>query len=166
MNKLTFVALATLLGSAGAFAASRAQQTFMTSAIQGDLAEIQAGKLAQQKGTNEQVKSFGQMLVNDHQADEQKASQVANQVGVNPPTEPSRQQRSDYDRLSSLSGPAFDRQFASMMVADHRKTINNYRRQSRMKDSVGQYAKQSLPTLEKHLRAAERLERSGRSAGR
>jgi putative membrane protein len=83
MNKLVFVALATLPCSSGvAFAAI--QQAFITRAVQGNLAEVQMGKLAQQKGATHQAKSFGQMLTNDHQANQQKADQVAKQMGVTP----------------------------------------------------------------------------------
>lgn len=165
MNKLASVALATLLGSAGA-AYAATQQPFITRAIQADLAEVQMGKLAQQRGTTQQVTSFGQMLTNDHQASEQKARQVAKQMGVKPPTSPSVMQRSAYDHLSKLSGVAFDRQFAAMMVQGHRKNISEFRREARVSGPVGQYAKQILPTLEKHLRAAERLQHTSRTAAR
>ena len=165
MNKPAFVVLATMLCSSGiAFAAT--QQPFITRAMQGNFAEVRMGKLAQQKGATQQAKSFGQMLKNDHQANQQKADQVAKEVGVTPPTSPSAMQNSDYDRLSKLSGAAFDQQFAAMMVKDHRKVIGEFRREARMKGPVGQYAKQTLPTLEKHLRAAERLEHTSQTAAR
>ena len=124
------------------------------------------GKLEQQRGASQQAKSFGQMLKSDHQANQQKAEQVAKQTGVTPPTSPSAMQKSDYDRLSKLSGAEFDRQFAAMMVKDHRKVIGEFRREARVKSPVGEYAKQTLPTLRKHLRAAERLEHRGRTAAR
>ena len=164
MNKLT-VAIATMLcTSSVAFAAT--QQAFITRAMQGNLAEVQIGKLAQQKGTTQKAKSLGQILNNDHQANQEKAEQVAKQTGVTPPTSPSAMQKSDYDRLSKLSGAEFDRQFAAMMVKDHRKDVSEFRREARVKSPVGEYAKQTLPTLRKHLRAAERLEHSGRTAAR
>jgi putative membrane protein len=165
MKKLAFVALATMLCSGGV-ASAAIQQAFITRAMQGNLAEVQMGKLAQQKGGTQQARSFGQMLTNDHQANQQKADQVAKQIGVTPPTSPSAMQRSDYNRLSKLSGLAFDQQFAAMMVEGHRKTISEFRREARMSGAVGQYAKQTLPTLEKHLRAAERLEHNSRTAAR
>lgn len=165
MKKLAFFVFATLLGTAGAAAASRADQAFMTKAIQGDMAEVQMGQLAQQKGQNQQVKSFGQMLVNDHQANEQKADQLAKQIGMNPPSSPSAMQKADYNRLSKLSGAAFDRRFAAMMVADHRKDISEFRQESRKSnDAVAQFTKQTLPVLEKHLRAAEKIERTHTAA--
>jgi putative membrane protein len=153
------MALAILLGSAmAAFAASRADQTFITKAIQGDMAEVQMGQLAQQKGGSDAVKSFGQMLVNDHQANQQQAEQVAAQIGVTPPSSPSAKQKADYKKLSKLSGRQFDRRFALMMVMDHRRDIAAFQHQARnTHDPVGQFAAKTLPTLHKHLDAAEKL---------
>lgn len=163
MNKIACVALSTLLGSAGiAAAATSSDQTFMTKAIQGDMAEVQMGQLAQQKGGNQDVKSFGQMLVNDHQANEQKADKVASQIGVTPPASPSAKQQAAYQRLSKLSGAVFDRAFARAMVTDHKKNIAQFRREARGgHNAVAQYAAQTLPTLRKHLRVAEQIEHDG-----
>ena len=69
-------------------ASDRASQTFITKAIEGNLAEVQMGQLAQEKGASEGVRSFGQTLQHDHAAGAQKATAVATQLGVNPPTEP------------------------------------------------------------------------------
>jgi putative membrane protein len=168
MNKLVFAAIiaASLAPAAAMAAASKADKTFITDAIQGNLAEIQMGQLAQQKGQNDAVKSFGQMLVSDHQANNQKATQLANQLGVTPPTEPSAKQRAAYDKLSKASGAAFDRQFAQMMVMDHKQDIAKFQREAKKtKDPLGQYASDSLPVLKKHLAAAEKIE-SGKSASR
>ena len=49
-------------------ASDRASQTFITKAIEGNLAEIQLGQLAQQKGASDGVRNFGQQLVADHSA--------------------------------------------------------------------------------------------------
>jgi putative membrane protein len=167
MKILTSLTLAALLGSASAaLAASQADQSFMTKAIQGDMAEVQMGQLAQQKGGSDAVKSFGQMLVTDHQANQQQAEQLAKQIGVTPPNAPSAEQKADHDRLAKLSGAEFDRHFAKMMVEDHRKDISEFRHESKnTKDPVGQYASQTVPTLEKHLHAAEQLDHN-RAASR
>jgi putative membrane protein len=168
MNKLVFAAIvaASLAPAAALGATSKADKTFITEAIQGNLAEIQMGQLAQQKGQNDAVKSFGQMLVSDHQANNEKATQLANQLGVAPPTQPSPQQKSAYDKLSKLSGAAFDRQFARMMVMDHKQDIAKFQREAKKaNDPLGQYASNSLPVLKKHLSTAEKIE-SGKSASR
>ena len=167
MNKLIFaVIVAASLAPAAASAASQADKSFVTEAVQGNLAEIQMGQLAQQKGQSDAVKSYGQMLVSDHQANNEKAKQVASQLGVTPPTQPSAKQKSEYDKMSKLSGAAFDRQFAQMMVKDHKQDIAKFQREAKKtKDPLGQYASDTLPVLKKHLEAAQKME-SGKSASR
>ena len=66
-----------------------------------------------------------------------------------------------YDKMSKLSGTEFDRTFAREMVADHKKDVAEFKRESQKKnDPVADFAKQTLPTLQKHLDDAEKLEKS------
>jgi putative membrane protein len=55
-----------------------ADQTFINDAVQSDLAEVQMGKLAQQKGQSQGVKDFGQMLEQDHSQHLQNANKRRN----------------------------------------------------------------------------------------
>jgi putative membrane protein len=41
---------------------NKADQLFLSKAIQGDLAEVKIGSLAQEKGQSDEVKQFGKML--------------------------------------------------------------------------------------------------------
>jgi putative membrane protein len=124
------------------------------------------GQLAEQKGQSDAVKSFGRMLVDDHTANNEKAKQVANELGVTPPTQPSAKQKANYDKVSKLSGAAFDRQFAQMMVMDHKQDIAKFQREAKKANGpLGQYANDTLPVLKKHLQAAQNAE-SGKSATR
>jgi putative membrane protein len=154
--------LVTCLTSASA--ADKAGQKFIIEAIQGNLAEIQMGKLAQEKGQDDATRSFGQTLVTDHSAANEKAIATAKELDVTPPTEPNAEQRALYDKLSKLSGSAFDREFARMMVSDHKKDIKEFKTEAERKnDPAAHYASESLPTLQKHLQLAEGLN-SGRAS--
>jgi putative membrane protein len=87
-----------LLGSVtAASAADKASQKFMAEAIQGNLAEIQMGQLAQKNGQGEDIKSYGKMLETDHGKANEQAKTVATQMGVTPPTEPSAKQKAMFD---------------------------------------------------------------------
>jgi putative membrane protein len=134
-----------------------AGKTFITKAIQGNLAEVQMGQLAQEKSQNSDVKAFGQQLVTDHNDANSKATAIAKDIGVTPPEEPSKKQKADYDKLSKLSGDAFDKQFARHMVMDHKKDISEYQADSKKKDPTASYASDTLPTLRKHLEMAQSL---------
>ncbi len=135
-----------------------ATKKFLTEAIQGDLSEIDVGNLAQQNGQSEDVKQFGQMLVKDHTEHKAEAEQLAKQLGVDPPTGPSMTQKATYLKLKMLSGATFDRSFASSAVKDHKADIKEYQKQSGKNDQTADLAKETLPTLEKHLKTAQSVE--------
>jgi len=160
MSRKLLVAIAAssaLAYAAPALAKDPAGKAFIMNAIQGNLAEVQMGKLAQEKSQNSDVKAFGQQLVTDHNEANSKATAVAKDIGVDPPQEPSKKQKADYDKLSKLSGDAFDKQFAKHMVADHKKDIAEYKADSKKKDPTASYASDALPTLQKHLEMAQTL---------
>lgn len=145
--------------------ASKADQRFLTEAIEGDMAEVQVGKLAQQNGQSEDVKQFGQMLQNDHSEHLQKAQQEAQQMGVTPPTGPNAKQKAVYDKLSKEHGARFDSQFAKAMVKDHKQDIAKYQKEAKSKGPLADFAQQTLPTLEKHLKTAQGIESKGAMTG-
>jgi putative membrane protein len=147
--------LALALGG-NAYAASDAD--FLKTVIQTNLAEISVGQLAQQKGGTAEVRSFGEMLVKDHTAANDKAKELASAAGVTPPAEPSAEQKQLGDKLSNLSGKDFDKQFADAMVKGHGDAIALF--QDKADDStndVTTFAKDTLPTLQKHLAEAEKI---------
>jgi putative membrane protein len=159
------VAAALALGGSSAFAqsnttqgkASDASQTFIKEAIQGNLAEIEMGKLAQKNGASESVRAFGKMLEQDHSVAKQKAQGVAQTLKVTPPTSPSEEQQADHDKLAKLKGAEFDSAFIKAMVADHEQDIRNYQAEAQRKDAAANYARETLPTLKKHLARAQSL---------
>ena len=127
------------------FAQDRASQKFLKEAIEGNFAEVQMGQLAQKQGSSDGVRSFGQMLEKDHSDANKKAVDVANSLGMTPPTEPSKKQKADYDKMSKMSGTQFDKAFATHMVTDHKKDIKEYERASKLKDAAGLHATKRCP---------------------
>ena len=158
--------LAATLASGSAFA--QADQKFAKEAIEGNLAEVQMGQLAQQNGASQGVKDFGRMLATDHGQANSKAGSVASSLNVTPPTQPNAKQKKDYDKMSKLNGAAFDKAFAAHMVMDHKKDIASYQKASKSKNqTVAGYASETLPTLQKHLETAQSLQKgAGKSAAR
>jgi putative membrane protein len=144
--------------------AGKADQAFLTKAIEGNLAEIEMGKLAQQKGQSQEVKDFGAMLVQDHTDANTKAMDLAKQINVTAPTQPSKKHLAELDRLSKLSAAQFDAEFAKHMTTDHKEDIADFTKQSKMKadDPTVTFASQTLPVLQKHLQTAESLEKGAK----
>jgi putative membrane protein len=148
---------AALAFAAPGFAQDKASQKFLKEAIEGNLAEVQMGQLAQKNGSSDGVRSFGQMLEKDHSEAAKKASAAATSMGVMPPTAPNAKQKATYDRMAKLSGTAFDREFAKYMLDDHKKDIQDYEKAAKKSDAAGSYANEALPTLRKHLETAQGL---------
>src|SRR5262249_31967040 len=132
---------------------------FIREAIQGNLAEIDLGKLAQQRSSNEAVKAFGRTLVEDHGAANEKARKIAQDLKVTPPARPSIKQRATYATQALVRGPAFAKKFVGHMVSDHQQDIAASGAQAQGgAEPTATMAKETLPTLEKHLAEAQRLQ--------
>lgn len=145
---------------------NKADERFLTEAIQGDLAEVKMGELAQQKGGTDRVKEFGQTLTKDHGAHAQTLQQLGQQVGIATlPSEPSAKQKAEHDRLGKLTGAQFDREFAKLMIDDHKKDIAKYQAEAKKSGPIGTMAKQTIPTLQHHLQMAQELTRPAPTTG-
>jgi putative membrane protein len=155
-----FAAAFALLTSV-AIAQDKASQKFITEAIEGNYAEVSMGELAQKNGQSQDVKAFGQTLVTDHGAANQKALEAAKSIGLSaPPAGPNAKQKADHDKMAKLNGAAFDKEFAKHMVKDHKKDIAAYQKASKKQDAAGEYARSTLPTLRKHLDDSQALQKA------
>ena len=76
---------------------------------------------------------------------------------MNPPSGPNAKQSADHDKMSKMSGAAFDKMFAAHMVADHQKDLAEYKKATKNKDAAGEYAAGQIDTLQKHLDTAKSL---------
>jgi putative membrane protein len=132
-------------------------QKFLREAAEGGLAEVELGKLATEKGSSEEVKKFGQRMMEDHTKANDELKQLASSKGVNLPDQLSTKDRLLKEHLSKLSGPNFDRSYMENMVKDHKKDVADFARESNgAKDpDVKQFASKTLPTLKDHLKEAE-----------
>lgn len=131
---------------------------FLKAVIQGNLAEISIGKLAHEKGNSDAVKSFGQMLVDDHTRAMQDATAAAKTLGVTPPLAPTDLQKTAHDKLANEPGKAFDTDFVNQMLQDHQNDITNYEAAAaKDKDAAGQYATATLPIIKRHMEEVTKL---------
>lgn len=127
-----------------------------------NLAEVKLGDLAEQKATTQAVKDFGQHMVTDHNKAEDNLKSAATKDNITLPGQLDAIDQATYDRLSKLSGQAFDRAYARDMVRDHAADVADFRHEANDgKDvEIKTFAAQTLPTLEDHLREAREVLRS------
>lgn len=132
---------------------------FAKKAAQGDMTEVKLGQLAQDKGTADSVKKFGQRMVEDHSEAGNELKRAAGQENIALPNAISAKDRAVYDSLSKLSGAAFDRAYARDMVRDHEEDIAEFNKEasSGQNPTIKDFASQTLPTLEDHLKQAKEM---------
>jgi putative membrane protein len=103
---------------------------FLRTAAQGGMAEIKLGQLAAQKGNSEDVKAFGQKMVDDHTKLNNDMAPIADSMGVRLPKDLSKEDQAEYDKLNGLSGNEFDVEYLSFMVKDHHKDQRDFRQEA------------------------------------
>lgn len=133
--------------------------TFAREAAEGGIAEVKFGQLAEEKGTSQEVKDFGKRMVTDHtKANDQLKTDAAKEK-FTLPTNMSKRDQMAYDRLSKLSGSAFDRAYARDMVKDHKADVAEFLNESEngKQEWTKDFAYQTLPTLREHLKQAEEM---------
>lgn len=138
---------------------SAADMHFVKEAAAGGMAEVELGQLATEKASSPDVKKFGQRMVDDHSKANDQLKQIAVDEGVPLPAKLSAKDQATKDRLSKLSGDAFDKAYMSDMVNDHKTDIAAFRNESKTgKDpQVKSFAADTLPTLEDHLKNAQKV---------
>ncbi|HJQ26055.1 MAG TPA: DUF4142 domain-containing protein [Blastocatellia bacterium] len=136
---------------------STADRDFMTKAAVGGMEEVELGRLATQKAASPDVKAFGQRMVTDHSRAGDELKSLAAQKNVTLPTALDQQHQADVDKLSKLSGAAFDREYMSMMVKDHVEDVAEFEREaaSGTDTDVKGWAGRTVPTLRQHLQMAQ-----------
>jgi len=122
---------------------------FLSKAMEMNAAEVQVGEMAMNKTQNARVKDFAQMLVNDHEQALEKIMELRDTrtiISVSGTTDNTRtsadthrnaadvplmaEHQRTYQRLSSLSGADFDREFINEMVRGHREAIRVFEAQT------------------------------------
>jgi putative membrane protein len=100
---------------------------FLRKAAEGGIAEVKLGQLASQKASSDDVKAFGQKMVEDHTKLNLEMAQVADSMGVMLPKSMNKEDQAEYDKLNKLSGTDFDMEYLSFMVQDHHKDLRAFR---------------------------------------
>ena len=132
---------------------------FVSKAMQGSIAEVQLAQLTLQKSSNDQVKQFAQRMIDDHTKLNEQMKPVAQQLGVTPPDQVSKNDRKTMAKLQALSGSAYDQAYIKDMVKDHKQDLSQFQ----MEASSGQdqtakdAANQGSKVIAQHLQMAQQL---------
>lgn len=94
-----------------------------------DTVDVDYGKLAVKKTTNQAVKEFAETMVRDHTAVNDKATALAKKLGVTPEaSDTSKSMKSDgkkeLAKLKALTGAEFDKAYVNNEVSYHEAVIS------------------------------------------
>ena len=135
---------------------------FLEKAARGGLEEVELGQLAQQKASNQAVRTFGQRMVTDHNKLNNELKQLAAQKGATVPTSMTHHENSTLQHLQGEVGADFDKDYAKDMVKDHRKDLKEFQDAARkvQDPDLRAFAQKAVPILQEHLGMAENMETS------
>ncbi len=132
---------------------SSSDEKFVKEAAAGGMMEVELGKIAADKSTNDKVKAFGRQMQEDHGKANEELKAIAANKGVKIPMTLEGKQKKTVDRLSKLSGSEFDRQYTRTMIEDHKEDLKVFEREAdKAKDpDLKQFAGKYAPIIKKHL---------------
>lgn len=151
MNPRTLFVTA-LLGPVVSFAAENIDsQTFVMEAALAGHAEVELGRLAQEKGATPDVRKFGQQMVEDHGKANSELAGIAKARGLSVPTTPGPDHEAVLTALQGEKGPAFDSAYIEQMAKDHDKAAALFEAAAGLEDpELSAFARKTLPTLRRH----------------
>lgn len=147
------------LAPVAAWSADSPDSSFFKQVAEAGISEVDAGTLAQTKGSSQAVKDFGAMMVKDHSAANDKLKSLAASENVSLPTSASAMQMASKAKLEMLSGDSFDKAYIKNQVAGHEKTVALLRKEiASGKDPQAQsFATEVLPTVQAHLKKIRQI---------
>jgi putative membrane protein len=133
---------------------------FATKAAQGGLMEVRLGELAQQQAAREEVKQFGQRMVEDHGKANEELKQIAQGKGIELPQEMAKDAQQLHEELQQKSGAEFDQAYMDEMVSDHEKDVEEFKQyvETGQDPDLTSFAEQTLPVLQQHLQLAQQTQ--------
>jgi putative membrane protein len=138
-------------------------KAFVMNAAIGGMAEVEMGKLAAQKAESESVKQFGQKMVDDHGKANEDLKAVAETQKIDIPVSLDSKHQATIDRLSKLSGSAFDKAYVKEMVKDHNADVKEFQKEAQngQDSAVRGFASKTLPTLQEHQLKIREIDKNG-----
>ena len=104
---------------------------FLRHAAEGGMAEVKLGQLATQKASSDDVKAFGQKMVDDHTMLNNEMAPIADSMGVRTPKGLNKEAQAEYDKLNGLSDAEFDKEYINVMEKDHHDALDLFNEEAK-----------------------------------
>jgi putative membrane protein len=131
---------------------------FLEKAAEGSNAEIEMGKLVENRALSEEVKAYGRRMVADHSAINARLAAIAARHGISLPTTLGEHQAS-FDRVVDLRREQFDQEFMQVMNEDHDMARELFRSEASggFDPELKAFAATTLPLIDAHLTHAKSM---------
>jgi putative membrane protein len=158
-------------GAVGAVAAAMptTAQGFVDAAATGDMYEIKAAKIAEQRSTSKDIKAFAAMMIKDHG---KTTAAMKGFIAANPtfkaPTDLDQRRTGMLDNLKSAQDKDFDKTYIDQQVAAHTEmltTMNGFAEHGD-NDTLKGMAAKTAPTVQLHLDKAKALQSGAETAAK
>jgi putative membrane protein len=135
---------------------------FLGQVTQASLLNIEMGKLAQAKSSNEAIKEFARKMIADHERGLSIFKKVADRDGVTVDTQLDSKHKERLDKLAKLSGAEFDRAYVKDQVKAYQRMVSYYQSEAdNATESVAtKMAANMLPAVQKHLNDTKDLNKT------
>jgi putative membrane protein len=143
-------------------------QDFADKAGVANMFEIESSKVALEKATSDDVKTFAQKMVDDHtKAGEEMKTAADSQGGITVPTELDDAHQQMLDQLNGASGDDFDQMYIQMQTDAHKQAVALFDAYSKNGEdgALKDFAGKTLPTLQEHYDMVQKLGSGGDLAG-
>lgn len=134
-------------------------ERYLIEAHRDHLAEIEAGRAAEQKGSTAAVRAQGRRLVADHTRLDDDVKRVATLLDVSLSNEPMRLRRAQLRGVTAESGRDFDQAWVAHEITTHRESLTEAQNEAANGTSpyVRVLAREAAPVLRAHLEMLEEL---------
>ncbi len=137
---------------------------FVRKAAIGGMAEVKSAELAKDKASSSDVKTFAEQMIKDHTAANQELESLAKDKNITVPTELDNKHQAKVDKLSNLSGSAFDREYVLQQRMGHAKMLDLLQDEAKNgKDpDIKAFAAKASDVVSEHKTDVEKLKVSSR----
>ena len=139
---------------------SAADMAFVNAAAQSGMDEIKTSKVAQKKSDNKDILAYAKQMVNDHDKADDQLKSIAKKMNVTLPTSLDAVHKSDVEQLQNASKTDFDQKYVMIQDKGHEVAVAAFQKEASSGDNgvLKQYAAQTLPVLQQHLKEVKTLE--------
>jgi len=127
-------------------------EKFISEMAEARLMDLEEGKIAQQRSTTKDLKSYGTLMVNDQTEMLLEIKKLAALKNIKVPDELGPDKTEGLRELKEVHGESFDKKFIKMMTIDHKRDVKKFERATRSDDAdVQVFATKYLPYVQSHL---------------